>query len=159
MLNSLLDDSINNQIYVNKFDRFKKYILLFLVIVLSFGEILLSFIFSQQIVCSSKFYFSIKTFLKVHGSWNICVIIVWIFMNQIVNKYIFRNEIKYLIYDIGQTIIDVVNANLILFGAKVFWTECYDLTPEILNLLMWIILVFGFLSNGLLQSVTISFEK
>lgn len=117
------------------------FILLYMCLFLLPGsEIFMGFYFANDITCTTTLFISLSNWLVIKGFVSIfsiiCTIpIVFSGKNSLCNSFF-----MFVLY-----IVNVFTVAWLIVGSIIFWRDCINTAPYVLNVYMWVSLILGYI--------------
>ena len=132
-------------------------ILLFILFGWSSYEIFIGYHYKEQIICNTDLGVTLSGWLIIKGtSFIITLITAILYINSGNNSLCKYTSLTFL------TILNLFHLPWLIVGSILFWRDCPDVSPSIVNTTMWISLIYGYiyvLNNLLINNKKIEAEK
>ena len=112
-----------------------------LFLILPITEIFLGTTYNNEITCNTTMFVSIDKWLIIKGSVSLFFIITACVTN-IFEKNSICKCLSTLILYIG----GIFTFIWLIIGSIIFWRDCPNLTPNFINIFMWVSLILGYIS-------------
>jgi hypothetical protein len=114
--------------------------------ILTFGwpvfEMVIASLYKNKISCTAIIVVNISEWLIIKG-------VLSFLLKLSITMYLYygKTSLCNCLSIISGYIINLIIFSWLIIGSLLFWRECYNLEPNIVNITMWISLIFGFVST------------
>ncbi len=135
-------DSKNSNCYICFCSSMLFFCMLVCLLALPVSEMTLAILYRNEIVCHTDLYVNVFEWLIVKSSISIGILLSFFILVILSNNetccYSFVTIIYYLV--------SIFNLGWLIFGSILFWRDCYNLSPSVINILMWFSLIIGYIN-------------
>jgi hypothetical protein len=105
------------------------------------AEITIGLMYKNEITCETNLFINISEWLIIKGSISIITVCI-LSISILLNKQSLCNCITGII----AYIFNIFVLSWLITGSILFWRDCNNLTPDIVNNFMWVSLIIGYIS-------------